>query len=63
MVVSRDKRQPTNIYIHQSTYLMIIIFKFIVLMESENYEKHTETITIPSALVALRCDNRLPIWE
>jgi hypothetical protein len=32
-------------------------------MESKDYERHSETITIPPAHVALRCDNRLPIWE
>jgi hypothetical protein len=29
-------------------------------MDSKDYEKHSETITIPPAHVALRCDNRLP---
>jgi hypothetical protein len=27
-------------------------------MESKDYERHSETITIPPAHVALRCDNR-----
>jgi hypothetical protein len=31
-------------------------------MESKDYERHSETITIPPVHVALRCDNRLPIW-
>jgi hypothetical protein len=31
----------------------------IVLMESKDYERRPETITIPPAHVALRCDNRL----
>jgi hypothetical protein len=30
-------------------------------MESKDYERHSETIIIPPAHVALRCDNRLPI--
>jgi hypothetical protein len=34
-----------------------------VLMESKDYERHFETIIIPPAHVALRCENRLPIWE
>jgi hypothetical protein len=29
-------------------------------MESKDYERHSETIIIPPAHVALRCDNRLP---
>jgi hypothetical protein len=32
-------------------------------MESKDYEKHSDTIIIPPVHVALRCDNRLPIWE
>jgi hypothetical protein len=32
-------------------------------MGSKDYERHSETIIIPPADVALRCDNRLPIWE
>jgi hypothetical protein len=32
-------------------------------MESKDYERHSEIITIPPAHVALRYDNRLPIWE
>jgi hypothetical protein len=31
-------------------------------MESKGYERHSETITTPPAHIALRCDNRLPIW-
>jgi hypothetical protein len=30
-------------------------------MESKDYERHSETIIIPPAHVALRCDNRLPL--
>jgi hypothetical protein len=32
-------------------------------MKSKDYERHSETITIPPAHVALRCDNRLSILE
>jgi hypothetical protein len=41
----------------------LIIIIIIQVMESKNYERHSETITIPPAHVGLRCDNRLPIWE
>jgi hypothetical protein len=34
-------------------------FKFIVLIESKDYERRPETITMPPAHVALRCDIRL----
>jgi hypothetical protein len=36
--------------------ITIIVFKFIVLMESKYYEGHSETIIIPPTHVALRCD-------
>jgi hypothetical protein len=32
--------------------IIIIIIKFIVLMESKDYERHSDTITIPPAHVA-----------
>jgi hypothetical protein len=32
-------------------------------MESEDYERHSKTITVPPAHVTLPCDNRLPIWD
>jgi hypothetical protein len=38
--------------------MIIIIIIIIVLMESKDYERHSETIIIPPAHVALRCDNR-----
>jgi hypothetical protein len=31
-------------------------------MESKDYERHSDTIIIPPAHVALRCDNRLPFF-
>jgi hypothetical protein len=32
-------------------------------MESKDYERHSDTNIFSPAHVALRCDNRLPIWE
>jgi hypothetical protein len=32
-------------------------------MEFKDYERHSKTITIPPAHVALRGDIRLPIWK
>jgi hypothetical protein len=45
------------------TIIIIIIVQVFVLMESKDYKRHSETIIIPPAHVALRCDHHLPIWE
>jgi hypothetical protein len=42
--------------------IIIIVIQVYCPTESENYERHSETITIPPAHIALHCDNRLPIW-
>jgi hypothetical protein len=51
-----------HLHIHREG-IIIIITQVYCPMESKDYDRHSEIITILPAHVALRCDNRLPIWE
>jgi hypothetical protein len=52
---ARDPHSAQKLYIFLYHSGVRIILNRIII-------SHSETITIPPGYVALRCDNRLPIW-